>query len=250
MNALLALSTSSFLDILRRPATKVIAAIGVIAILTLRYFSTFGLGYEVVQLQELSVYTAGLMAVVAAVVFVLPREDEDSSSLMQVLSRPVPVWKVSLGMYLGRLSVIAGMIAIWGLTTYITLQWFQYSEPRLFGYRGAESAFDESLKTILPLIGQLLAAGVFLALLMPASRTRRAVLIASAGIAIYVIGNTVASFGGAIARLLPDLSRYDLTESLWSGGSTIGILALLAHATTWTIIGILGDSLALRVQTS
>ncbi|MDC1143115.1 hypothetical protein OAU50_08485 [Planctomycetota bacterium] len=250
MKALLALSTSSFLDILRRPSLKVIAAIGILAILTLRYFSAFGLGYEVVQLKELSVYTAGLMAIAAGVVFVLPREDEDASSLMQVLTRPIPHWQVSLGMFLGRLAAIAGLIVIWAISTYVALLWFEYSEPRLFGYRGAESAFAESLDLAVPLLGQLLAAGVFLALLMPASRSRKSVIIASAGALIYLVGNTAASFGSLFARLLPDLSRYDLTERLWSEAASVSVLALLAHGAAWIMIGILADSLALRTQTS
>lgn len=250
MNALLALSISSFLDILRRPATKVIAAIGIVAILTLRYFSAFGLGYEVIQLKELSVYTAGLMAIVAAVVFVLPSEDEEASSMLQVLTRPVSTWQVSTGMFLGRYALIGVLIAIWGVACYFALEWFKFSEPRLFGYRGADSAFDESLDIIKPLLGQYLAAGVFLALLMPASRTRRTVFIAAAGLLIYAVGYTAASLGWVAARVLPDLARYDLTASLWTGGQAAGLLALLAHASAWTIVGILIDSLVLRPQTS
>lgn len=250
MNALFALSLSSFLDILRRPATKVIASIGVIAILTLRYFSAFGLGYEVIQLKELAVYTAGLMAIVAAIVFVLPREDEDSSSMLQILTRPVPVWQVSLGLFLGRFAVIGGLIVLWGLASYAALLWFELADPMMFGYRGADSAFTESLDLAIPLLGQWLAAGVFLALLLPSSRSRRTVVIAAFGIGIYVVGNTAASLGDVLVRVLPDLSRYDLTEGLWSSGSSSSLLMLIVHAIVWTFIGILMDSLALRGQTS
>ncbi|MCF6228078.1 MAG: hypothetical protein L3J82_05335 [Planctomycetes bacterium] len=250
MNALFALSISSFLDILRRPATKVIASIGIIAILTLRYFSAFGLGYEVIQLKELAVYTAGLMAIVAAIVFVLPREDEDSSSMLQILTRPVPVWQVSLGLFLGRFAVIGGLIVLWGLAGYAALLWFELADPMMFTYRGADSAFMESLDLATPLLGQWLAAGVFLALLLPASRSRRTVVIAAFGIGIYVVGNTAASLGDVLVRVLPDLSRYDLTEGLWSSGSSSSLLMLIVHAIVWTFIGILMDSLALRSQTS
>src|SRR5687768_16568194 len=124
LHAIFALTLANALDILRRGGTAVLATAGVVFILSLRWFSAFGLGYEVVQLKELGIYTVGLLCAVAVLVFCLPGEDESEQAEALLLTRPVPTWVLALGTFLGRLFPIGLLCALWTLTIGVALYWF------------------------------------------------------------------------------------------------------------------------------
>lgn len=251
LHALFALSLSHALDCARRPVTLLVAAVGIGMILSLRWFSAFGLGYEVVQLQELGVYTAGLMSVVAAVLFSMPREDEGADDAESgLLTRPVAPWVFAAGPFIGRALLIAGLCMLWFLTISATLYWYELAEPRLFSYRGASSASAEAANLPVPMIAQWFAACMLLALLQPLARVRRPVLIAVGGLLIYLLGYGAASLGGVWAHVLPDFSRHDLTPRLWGETTTASLATLAVHFCAWCAVGLLADMAALRMRSA
>lgn len=239
MHALLALAAAHTLDIARRPSTLVLGAVGLVLILSLRWFAAFGLGYEVTQLLELSVYTIGMLGAVAVILFWLPREDESDDPELLLLTRPVSPWVIALGAFAGRLAVIALLCAFWLVCVLAALVWFQLEDPKLFGYRGAESPIDETFKAVGPVLGQLLATAMLLALAQPLARTRRPAVIAAGVLVLYVLGYAVG---------VPDLARHDVTAGLW-GGPNAGIsLWLVVHACAWCAVGIGLDSGVQRLR--
>lgn len=248
-HALLALTISNALDILRR-AALVLAATGVAFILSLRWFSTFGLGYEVVQLEELGVYTIGLLGAVAVLVFCLPGEDETDEPEALLLTRPVSRWVLSLGTFFGRLLPIALLCLLWSFAIFNALLWFELEDPGLFSYRGSSSALSESGGLILPVLGQLFATSILLAFVQPVARLRRPVLVGLATLGLYVLGYAVAGLGGAWSVILPDLSRHDLTSLLWGPGLQVSMPALLVHACAWCAAGVALDSIGLTVKSA
>lgn len=249
MHALFALAASNARDCARRPVTLLLAMVGIGMILSLRWFSAFGLGYEIVQLQELGIYTAGLMGAVAALLYSLPREDEGAEDAeSSLLTRPVAPWLFALGPFLGRAAVIALLCAVWSAAIVGTLYWYELSEPRLFSYRGTTSTMAEAANLPLPLLGQWFAACMLLALLQPISRLRRPVLITVCALAIYLLGYGAASMGGAWAWLLPDFSRHDLTPRLWGEASTAPFGGLIVHFCAWCAVGLLADTSTIRAR--
>lgn len=248
MYALLSLAVASLLDQTRRAGTAVIAAVGVLAVLSLRYFSSFGLGYEVVQLKELAVYSVGLLCTVAVVMMVLPRDDDPEAAEAQLLSRPVSTWVLSLGAFLGRLGLMSMLCGLWAISLYAALLWFQLSDPRLFGYRGATSAFSEAHAALWPIFGQWLAAAILLALAQPLARTRRPVLVVTGVALLYLLGYAAGGLGDPWARLLPDLARHDLTPGLWDAVGVAPSPGLLLHALVWCAVGLAIDSGAMRAK--
>lgn len=240
MHALLALAAAHTLDIARRPSTLVLGAVGFMLILSLRWFAAFGLGYEVTQLLELSVYTIGMLGAVAVVLFWLPREDEADDPELLLLTRPVSPWAIALGAFTGRLAIIALLCAFWLLSVLAALWWFQLEDTRLFSYRGAESPIDETATATTPVLGQLLATAVLLALAQPFARTRRPVVIAAAVLGLYVLG---------YAAGVPDLGRQDTTAALWgTPGAGISLWSVV-HACAWCAVGIGLDSGVQRLRT-
>ena len=248
LNALLALTKANALDVSRRGGTLVLAALGVAFILTLRWFSAFGLGYEVIQLKELAVYTVGLMGSVAVLLFSLPGEDDSENAEALLLTRPVPPWVPALGTLLGRLIPLALLCALWLLAIYVTLQWFEWSEPMLFGYVGAESAFGETASVVTPVFGQFMACAILMAFVQPFARFRRPIVTGLITLGLYVGGYAVGAVGGWPAALLPDLGRHDLTAVLWGGESEFSMLLLIVHACAWCAAGVALDSLGLTVR--
>jgi hypothetical protein len=249
-HALLALTLSNALDILRRGGTWVLAATGVAFILSLRWFSAFGLGYEVVQLKELGVYTIGLLGAVAVLVFCLPGEDESEEAEALLLTRPVPVWVLSLGTLLGRLAPIILLYLLWTFAIFAAMLWFELEDPSLFSYRGSSSALAEVGSLLYPVLGQLLATSILLAFVQPVARLRRPVLVGVATLGLYVLGYAVAGLGGVWSVLLPDLSRHDLTSLLWGPGLQVSMIALLVHACAWCAAGVALDSIGLTVKSA
>lgn len=247
MHALSALSLAHLLDILRRPSTLVLAAVGAAIILSLRWFSAFGLGYEVVQLKELGAYSVGLLGAVAALLFWLPRDDESEDAQLLLLVRPVSPWVLSAGAFLGRAAAAAVLVLFWTACIALALLWFKLEEPLLFGYRGAHSVAAESLELIGPVTGQWLATLVLLALVQPLARTRRPVVVAVGVLALYLVGYASASLGVA-SLLLPDLSRLDATEAFWgTPGAGLSLMQML-HACAWCAAGLALDSGVLRLR--
>ena len=249
-HALLALTLSNALDILRRGGTWVLAATGVAFILSLRWFSAFGLGYEVVQLKELGVYTIGLLGAVGVLLFCLPGEDESEEAEGLLLTRPVPVWVLSLGGLLGRLLPLALLCLIWSFAIFAALLWFELEDPGLFSYRGASSAMSETGSLLMPVLGQFLASAILLAFVQPFARLRRPVLVGLLTLGLYVLGYAVAGLGGFWALILPDLSRHDLTATLWGGGMQVSLFALVVHACAWCAAGVALDSIGLTVKSA
>ncbi|MCA8910237.1 MAG: hypothetical protein KDB82_00910 [Planctomycetes bacterium] len=248
LNAVIALTLANALDILRRGGTLVLGAAGIVFILSLRWFSAFGLGYEVVQLEELGVYTIGLLSAVGVLVFCLPGEDESEEAEALLLTRPVSPWVLSLGSFLGRLLPLALLSIVWTLTIFAALLWFEIEDPQLFHYRGETSAFAEVGSLALPVLGQLFATAILLAFVQPFARLRRPVLVGLATLGIYVLGYAVAGMGGVWAVILPDLARHDLTSLLWGTGSGVSVLALAVHACAWCAAGVALDSISLTVK--
>lgn len=248
LNAVFALTLANALDILRRGGTLVLGAAGVVFILSLRWFSAFGLGYEVVQLKELGVYTIGLLCALGVLSFCLPGEDESAEAEALLLTRPVPPWVLSLGTFLGRLLPLALLCAVWSAAIFAAMLWFELEDPRLFHYRGSTSALAETGSLFLPVLGQLFATGILLAFVQPFARLRRPVLIGLATAGIYVAGYAVGDLGGAWAVLLPDLARHDLTPLLWGTDVQVSVFALLVHACAWCAAGVALDSLSLTVK--
>lgn len=249
MHALTALATAFALDQLRRAGTLVLAVAGVLMILSLRYFSAFGLGYEVVQLKEMAVYTIGLLCVVATFLFLLPRDDEPAEGAeMQLIARPVGPGVVAVGTFLGRLVCLGALCALWTLAVYAALWWFRLGDPRLFGYRGATSAMQEGHAVLAPVLAQWLAAAMLLALSQPLARTRRPVVIATGLALLYVAGFGVAALGEPWARILPDLARHDIAAGLWSSGGPGLSATLVGHAAAWCAVGLAIDGGVLRAR--
>jgi hypothetical protein len=249
MHALLALIAANALDQLRRSGTIVLAAVGVLAILSLRWFSAFGLGYEVVQLKEMAVYTIGLLAALAAFLAALPREEETvDGAEMQLLTRPVSPWVISVGTWLGRLACLAALMFAWTLATYGALWWFQLADPRLFSYRGATSAFEEGHAVIIPVLAQFMIAAILFAFAQPLSRTRRPLVIALGLVGIYLLGYAAPAFGEPWVRLLPDFGRHDLTRLLWHASGIGWTFASIVHAAAWCAVGLGLDAGALRLR--
>ncbi|MBZ0135134.1 MAG: hypothetical protein K8I27_02030 [Planctomycetes bacterium] len=242
-----ALTLANTRDIMRRGGTWVLAMAGVAFILSLRWFSAFGLGYEVVQLKELGVYTIGLLCAVGVLLFCLPGEDESEDAEALLLTRPVPVWALSIGTLLGRLLPLVLLSVIWTFAIFAALLWFEMEDPRLFSYRGADSAFDETGNLFLPVLGQLFASAILLSFVQPVARLRRPVLVGMITLGLYVLGYAVAGLGGVWAVILPDLARHDLTALLWGSGE-VSVLALAIHACAWCVAGIALDSASLTVR--
>jgi len=249
MHSLFALSSAFALDQLRRASTLVLAVVGVLMILSLRYFSAFGLGYEVVQLKEMAVYTIGLLCVVATFLFALPRDDEPAEGAeIQLLTRPVGPGIVSLGAFCGRLVCLAALCALWTLTVYAAMWWFQLGEPQIFGYRGATSATEEASAVIAPVLAQFLTGAMLLALVQPLARTRKPVIVAAGLALIYVAGFSAGGLGDPWARILPDFARHDITAGLWGRDGRGLSVALAAHALGWCAVGLAIDSGILRAR--
>ncbi|MCA8936802.1 MAG: hypothetical protein KDB68_11435 [Planctomycetes bacterium] len=247
-NAIFALTLANTLDILRRGGTLVLGAAGIVLILSLRWFSAFGLGYEVVQLKELGVYTIGLLGAVAVLVFSLPSEDDAEEADALLLTRPVPVWVLSLGSFLGRLIPLVLLCCVWSLAIFTALLWFEIEDPRLFHYRGSTSAFAESGSLFLPVLGQLFATGILLGFVQPIARLRRPVLVGLATLGLYVLGYSVGGLGGVWSVILPDLARHDLTPLLWGTAGQVSVLGLAVHACAWCAAGVALDSIGLTVK--
>ena len=247
LQPILALTLANTRDIMRRGGTWVLAAAGVAFVLSLRWFSAFGLGYEVVQLKELGVYTIGLLCAVGVLLFSLPGEDDSEDAEALLLTRPVPVWVLSLGGFLGRLLPLVLLSIIWVFAIYVALQWFEIEDPRLFGYRGASSAVNEMGSLFLPVLGQLFASAILLSFVQPFARLRRPVLVGMITLGLYVLGYAVAGMGGVWGVILPDLARHDLTPMLW-GTVEVSVVALAVHACGWCAAGIALDSASLTVR--
>lgn len=247
LQPILALTLANTRDIMRRGGTWVLAMAGIAFILSLRWFSAFGLGYEVIQLKELGVYTIGLLCAVGVLLFSLPGEDDSEDAEALLLTRPVPVWVLSLGGFLGRLLPLILLSIIWVFAIFVALQWFEIEDPRLFGYRGASSAMAETGSLFLPVLGQLFASAILLAFVQPFARLRRPVLVGLITLGLYVLGYAVAGMGGVWAVILPDLARHDLTPMLW-GSVEVSVFALAIHACAWCAAGIALDSASLTVK--
>jgi len=74
------------------------------------------------------------------------------------------------------------------------------------------------------------------------ARFRRPVLVACVLAGLYVVGYGVAAQGGIWGLLLPDLSRHDLTASLWGTPGTGLSIWQAIHACAWCAVGIALDS--------
>ncbi len=242
MHALLALTLAHARDVARRPSTLILAAVGAVLVLSLRWFSAFGLGYEVVQLVELGVYTIGMLGAVGVVLFWLPRDDETDDPELLLLTRPVSPWALAGGAFAGRLAVVALLFAGWLLCIAAALLWFKLEDAQLFGYRGADSVTEEAIRAIGPLFGQLLATGVLLALAQPIARTRKPALLAGGVLGLYVLGYAVA------LPVLPDLARQDVTGSLWGMPDSSISAWQIVHACAWCAVGIALDTGVLRLR--
>jgi hypothetical protein len=249
MQSLFALSIAHTRDVMRRPSTLVLAVVGVVLILSLRWFSAFGLGYEVVQLKELGTYTAGMLGAIGAVMFWLPREDESDSAQSMLLTRPVSTWTLSSSAFLGRALVLAGLCLLWTFSIAGALLWFKLADPHLFGYRGAESVTAECLALASPMLGQWLAVIVLLALVQPLAQTRRPLLIAAGALGVYVLGYA-AGVAGGVAGMLPQLSRLDATEALWGSAHSALTIWQILYACAFCVAGIALDSGTLRLRTA
>ena len=249
MHALLALCAASFLDQLRRASTLVLVACEMLAILSLRYFSAFGLGYEVVQLKEMGVYTVGLLGAVAVLLFNLPRDDEPTEGAeTQLLTRPVGPGLVSCGSWLGRLGCMALLMLTWTAAIYAALWWLSLSEPRIFSYRGATSALQEGHAVLVPVFGQFVTGAILLAFAQLLARTRRPVAVAAGLLGLYALGFASAALGEPWARILPDLTRQDLTAGLWGGHDNAWDPLLVVHGLAWCAVGLALDSGLLRAR--
>lgn len=248
LNATAAMTLYTAMDVLRRGSTWILAVVGVALILTLRWFSAFGLGYEVNQLKELGVYTVGLLGAVGVLLFCLPREDEPEGGEDLYRTRPISPWVIALGGFFGRLLPIVALTVLWTAAIGAALWWFELEDPRLFQYQGAQSAGAETATLLLPVCGQVLASAILLAFVVPLSRFRRPVMIAFGAMLVYVAGYAAAAVGGAWAVLLPDLARLDLTPMLWGTPSEIAVPALVLHACAWCAIGIALDGLSMSVR--
>jgi hypothetical protein len=247
MHAFVALTLAHLNDILRRPSTLVLAGAGTALILSLRWFSAFGLGYEVVQLLELGVYTVGLLGAVAAALFWLPREDEPDQSEGLLLTRPVSPWVLSAGAFGGRLLAVAALSVLWTAGIAAALLWFKLEDPVLFSYRGADSVAVEMATAAGPILGQLLATAVLLALVQPLARTRAPAIVAVSVLVLYVLGYSTGGLG-LVANVMPDLSRQDTTASLWGTPGAGVSFSQVLHACAWCAIGIALDSGVLRLR--
>lgn len=249
MHALLALTFATALDLWRRASTRLIALASVLFILTLRYFSAFGLGYEVVQLKELGVYTLGMFGALGALLFCLPRDDSEGEAEGLLLVQPVSPRTLSLGLYLGRLLVITALVAVSVLGIVAALAWFALSEPKIFAYRGETTVLAQSASLAAPVFGQWLTLAVLLAFAQPISRARRPLLIAVAFLIIYFVGFAAPALG-PLARVLPDFARYDLTARLWGDDSDAGLAWLALHGICWAAVGLAADALHLRLKSA
>lgn len=246
--ALSALTLATARDALRRGSTLILAGVGAAVILSLRWFSAFGLGYEVNQLKELGVYTIGLMGAVGVLLVCLPNEDEPEDAEALILTRPVSGWVVSMGTFLGRATPIALLFAFWTLCIGQGLWWLKLEDPLLFEYRGAESVSDETVSLFLPVLAQFFATGILLAFVQPLARIRRPVVIGLGTLGLYVLGYAVAGLGGIWSRILPDLLRHDLTATLWGSAAEVSLIELMLHACAWCAAGVALDSISLKVK--
>jgi hypothetical protein len=249
MHALLALTFATALDLWRRASTRLIALASVLFILTLRYFAAFGLGYEVVQLKELGVYTLGIFGALSALLFCLPRDDSEGEAEGLFLVQPVSANTLTLGLYLGRLLVISVLLLISTGGIIGALAWFASAEPQIFSYRGQTTLLAESLSLAAPIFGQWLTLAVLLAFAQPISRARRPLLISLAFLLIYIVGFSAPALG-PVARVLPDFARYDLTARLWGDERGAALPWLLLHGTCWCTVGLAVDALHLRLKSA
>jgi hypothetical protein len=231
MHALLALTSATALDLWRRASTRLIALAAVPCILSLRYFSAFGLGYEVVQLKELGVYTVGLFGALAALLFCLPRDDDEGDAEGLLLVRPVSPRTLALGLYFGRVVVAV-------------------DDPRLFTFRGETTVSEQAGSLWAPVFGQWLTLCVLLALAQPIARARRPMLIAIAFMLIYLAGFAAPSLGKPMSLILPDFARYDLTPALWGAHGGVAWPWLALHGLCWSALGLAADSLQLRLKSA
>jgi hypothetical protein len=246
MHAFAALTLACLRDILRRPSTILLGAAGAALILSLRWFSAFGLGYEVVQLLELGAYTIGLLGAVAAILFWLPDEDDNGSDL-QLMARPISPWALSGAALLGRVLVFTLLALLWTLCIAAALWWFRLEDPRLFGYRGETSVLAASSRVIGPVCGQVLATAVLLALVQPLARTRSAGVVAVSVLGVYGLGYLSGSLG-LVGRLAPDLALLDFTGGLWGHGSEGMWLWPVLHACLWCVAGVGLDAGLVRLK--
>ena len=249
MHALLALTFATALDLWRRASTRLIALAAVLFILTLRYFSAFGLGYEVIQLKELGVYTLGMFGALAALLFCLPRDDSEGEAEGLLLVQPVSAQTLSLGLYFGRLLVVTAIVLVSALGIVAALAWFAFAEPRIFAYRGETTVAAEAVSLAAPIFGQWLTLAVLLAFAQPISRARRPLLISIAFLIIYIVGFAAPALG-PVARVLPDFARYDLTARLWGDDSGTALPWLVLHGLCWCAVGLAADTLHLRLKSA
>lgn len=249
MTALLALVLAYARDQLRRSTTLIIAAVGVLLVLSLRYFSAFGLGYETVQLRELGAYSIGLTGALAVLMFCIPREDDDAAAAETLLLvRPVNPVLLSAGVFVGRLLVLTGLVVLWASALCGTLAWFAVAEPVLFSYRGETSITTECLTLIGPISGQYLALIVLLAAAQAFSRFARPLPASLATVTFYLAGFAASTLPPAIAWVLPDFGRYDLAPFLWGEHAQAEPLWLLPHMLCWTAAALAVDSAGLRLR--
>ncbi len=251
MHALLALSAATFLDLWRRASTRLVALAAIFFILSLRYFSTFGLGHEVVQLKELGVYTLGLFGALAVLLFCLPRDDDDSESTDSLLLvRPVSVQTLALGVYLGRLLAVCVLVVICTLAITAALAWLAWADPMMFNYRGETGMLEHVAGLAAPVFGQWLTLAVLLAFAQPLARLRRPILISVGFFLIYGAGFTAPALGRPFTLVLPDLARYDLTPMLWGTDSGTSLVWLALHGACWSAAGLAVDALQLRLKSA
>ncbi len=245
---MLALASAFARDQLRRSATLVLGAIGVLLVLSLRYFSAFGLGYETVQLRELGVYSIGLTGALAVLIFSIPREEDDTgNSETLLLVRPLPAPSISAGMFAGRLAVLTALQAVWAVALSAAIAWFAVSEPVLFSYRGQTSIMAECQTLIEPLVGQWLVLAILLAVAQAFSRFAKP-LLAGLAVVLFFFAAYAAGATPALSYVLPDFSRYDLTPLLWGEATRSSALLLLPHGVLWIAAALAVDSAGLRLR--
>lgn len=242
-----ALWIATLRDLYRRSSVHLLALIGVGLMVSLRWFSTFGLGNEVIQLKELGVYTLGGAAIVAAILVCLPREDQESDNLL--LTRPIHAVQLAVGVWLGRATVVVGLALLWLGTLALTLTWFRFADPRLYAYEGFLPLSEHMGSLIAPSLTQVLTALVFLAFAQLFARTSSPVLYFLLCAGLYFGGYSVEALGW-VRRLTPDFSRYDLAPTFWGIASEVSIVWLALHALLWCVIGLFADSTWLRTRTS
>ncbi|MCC6572835.1 MAG: hypothetical protein IT462_03500 [Planctomycetes bacterium] len=248
MTAFLALASAYARDQLRRGATLVLAVIGVLLVMSLRYFSAFGLGYETVQLRELGAYSIGLTGALAVLIFCLPREDDDGASDSLLVTRPLPPPVISAGVFFGRLIVVTALVALWTAALCGAIAWYAVGEPMMFSYRGETSVMAECLSLAGPIAGQWMILAMLLAAAQALARFARPLPAAMATIALYLAGFAATAAPPALAWMLPDFARYDLTSLLWGDMADASPMWLLPHMLCWTTAALAVDSAGLRLR--